>query len=69
MSNIINIIERKVHKFNTLHLKCFPGFMQQLENWFSWNFHVSWGFLGGFFLGGGGGGGAWGTGRDGCECI
>ena len=32
ISNIINIIERKVHKFNTLHLKCFPGFMQQLEN-------------------------------------
>ena len=57
MSNIINIIERKVHKFNTLHLKCFPGFMQQLENWFSWNFHVSWFFLGfffSFFWGGGG---------------
>ena len=32
ISNIINIIERKVHKFNTLQLKCFPGFMQQLEN-------------------------------------
>ena len=31
-SNIINSIERKVHKFNTLHLKCFPGIMQQLEN-------------------------------------
>ena len=30
--NIINIIERKVYKFNTLHLKCFSGFRQQLEN-------------------------------------
>ena len=28
----MNIIERKVLKFSTLHLKCFPGFMQQLEN-------------------------------------
>ena len=32
ISNIINIIEKKIHKFNTLHLKCFPGFMQQLVN-------------------------------------
>ena len=32
ISNITNIIGRKVHKFNTLYLKCFPGFMQQLEN-------------------------------------
>ena len=32
ISNIKNIIERKVYKFNSLHLKCFPGFMQQLEN-------------------------------------
>ena len=32
ISNIMNITERKVHKLNTLHLKCFPGFMQQLEN-------------------------------------
>ena len=32
ISNIINIIERKVHKFNTLHLKCFTGLMQQSEN-------------------------------------
>ena len=47
ISNIINIIERKIHKFNSLHLKCFPGFTQQLENlvfveflrfWFSFFF-------------------------------
>ena len=28
----MNIIDRKAHKFNTRHLKCFPGFLQQLEN-------------------------------------
>ena len=32
ISNIISIIEIKVHKFNTLHLKCFAGIMQQLED-------------------------------------
>ena len=39
ISNITNIIERKSHKFNTLHLKCFPG--NSWKTWFSWNFHVS----------------------------
>ena len=32
ISNVIKIIETKVHKLNNLHLKCIHGFMELLEN-------------------------------------